>query len=59
MPRSAEQKIKLLVLYDVLQRNTDEDRHLSTDEVIALLAEKGIEVQAKALIRENADRLGI
>jgi len=52
MSRSAEQKIKLLVLYDVLQKNTDEDRHLSTDEVITLLAEKGIEVQAKALIRD-------
>lgn len=31
MPRNAEQKIKLLVLYDILQRETDEEHPLSTD----------------------------
>ncbi len=50
MPRNAKQKIKLLVLYDILQKLTDEDNNLSTDEVIALLAEKGISTERKALI---------
>lgn len=34
MPRANEQKIKLLVLYDILQRETDEEHPLSTNEII-------------------------
>lgn len=49
MPRSAEQKIKLLVLYDLLQKETDEEHALSTDEIIEKLYEKGIEVARKVL----------
>lgn len=36
MPRNAEQKVKLLVLYDILQRNTDDSHALNTDEIIRL-----------------------
>ena len=31
MPRANEQKIKLLVLYDILQRETDEERRRRCD----------------------------
>ena len=38
MAHATEQKIKLLVLYDLLCRLTDEDHTLHTDEIISLLA---------------------
>lgn len=44
MAHTTEQKIKLLVLYDILCKNTDEDHALNTDEIIAMLAEKNIKV---------------
>ncbi len=34
MAHDSEQKIKLLVLYDILCRLTDEDHALNTDEII-------------------------
>ena len=43
------QKIKLLVLYDILYHFTDEEHPLNTDEIIELLAEKGITVTRKVL----------
>ena len=49
MPRANEQKIKLLVLYDILQRETDEEHPLSTNEIIERLSERGIEVSRKIL----------
>lgn len=54
MARNSEQKIKLLVMYDILQRETDENHPLSTDELIAKLHEKGIEVARKVLPRDIA-----
>ncbi len=54
MPRNTEQKVKLLVLYDILQRNTDEDHALNTDEIIALLAEKKIAVSRKIPLKDIA-----
>lgn len=47
MAHTTEQKIKLLVLYDILCKNTDEDHALNTDEIIAMLAEKNIKVARK------------
>ena len=44
MPRNAEQKVKLLILYDILQKNTDDTHALNTDEIIALLEKRGIAV---------------
>ena len=49
MSHIAEQKIKLLVLYDLLCRLTDEEHALNSDEIIALLAEKNIAVSRKIL----------
>ena len=49
MARNSEQKIKLLVLYDILLRETDEEHALSTDEIVEKLHEKGIGVARKVL----------
>ena len=51
MPYTVEQKIKLLVLWDILCRNTDEAHALNTDEIIEMLAEKGINVGRKVLVQ--------
>ena len=42
MSKSSEQKIRLLVLYDILKSESDEERPLSTNELIEKLAEYGI-----------------
>lgn len=54
MPRQIDQKIKLLVLYDLLCRLTDDDHALHTDEIIDLLAEKKIAVSRKILLKDIA-----
>ena len=54
MPHTAEQKIKLLVLYDLLCKLTDENHALNTDEIISLLAEKNIAVSRKILLQDIA-----
>ncbi len=54
MPHATEQKIKLLVLYDLLCRYTDEEHALHTDEIIALLAEKKIAVSNRILVHDIA-----
>jgi len=52
MAHMSQQKIKLLVLYDLLFRLTDENHALNTDEIIALLAEKNIAVSRKILLQD-------
>lgn len=42
MARSAEQKIRLLVLYDILLKESDDDCPLSTNELIEKLSRYGI-----------------
>ncbi len=49
---SKEQKIKLLIIYDLLQKYTDDNHALNTDEIIAMLAEKNIAVSRKTLVRD-------
>ena len=49
MARTKEQKIKLLALYDLLCKHTDEDHSLSTGQIIEMLHEKGIDVSRKVL----------
>ncbi|MBO5481296.1 MAG: WYL domain-containing protein [Clostridia bacterium] len=49
MSRNTEQKAKLLVLYDILCRLTDENHALNSDEIIAELAKHNIEVSRKVL----------
>lgn len=49
MSHTTSQKIKLLVLYDILCRLTDEEHALNIDELINLLSEKGIQVDPRVL----------
>lgn len=56
MSRNAEQKIKLLILYEILQKNTDEESHMTTQELIAALQNHGISVSRKTLY-EDIDTL--
>ena len=49
MPRNTEQKVKLLVLYDILCRLTDENHALNSDELINELAKHNISVSRKIL----------
>lgn len=49
MARTTEQKIKLLVLYDILFNHTDEDHHLTTNQIVEMLTEKGIDVSRKII----------
>ena len=44
---NVDHKIKLLVLYDILHRLTDEEHKLNTDEIINLLSQNGIDVSRK------------
>ena len=37
MSRNAEQKVKLLVLYDILQKNTDDNHPMTTGQITAAL----------------------
>ena len=49
MPYNKEQKIKLLVLYDLLCRKTDENHALSTEDIINELSIQNIELSRKTL----------
>ena len=49
MSRNTEQKVKLLVLYDILCRLTDEKHALNSDELIDELAKYNITVSRKVL----------
>ena len=47
MPRSAEQKIRLLILYDILRKESDADTPLSTNELIEKLNEYYVDTVGK------------
>lgn len=49
MSKNTDSSIKLLVLYDVLLKMTDEEHALSTNEIIAELQKRGISVSRKVL----------
>ena len=49
MAKNTDTSIKLLVLYDILCKMTDEDHVLSTNELIDELAKRGIAVSRKVL----------
>ena len=53
---NVDHKVKLLVLYDILYRLTDEEHKLNTDEIINLLSQKGINVSRK-ILREDIKTL--
>lgn len=52
MSRNAKQKIKLLVLYELLLRQSDEEHPMTTNEIICALSEYGIEVTRKTLYED-------
>lgn len=52
MLHSTKQKIKLLVLWDILQKNTDEEHSMTTQEIIAVLDRRGISVSRKTLYED-------
>lgn len=52
MAHDSEQKIKLLVLYDILCRLTDENHALNTDELIKELGKQGIKASPRVLTRD-------
>lgn len=47
-----KQKIRLLILYDFLQKNTDEKNPASTQQLISFLNEKGFNVNRKTLYED-------
>ena len=49
MAKNTDSSIKLLVLYDILLKSTDEEHALSTNEIIEKLNERGISVSRKVL----------
>ena len=49
MSKNTDSSIKLLVLYDILLKFTDEEHALSTNEIIEKLNERGISVSRKVL----------
>lgn len=49
MAKNTDTSIKLLVLYDILSKMTDEEHALSTNEIIAELSKRGIAVSRKVL----------
>lgn len=52
--RKNEYKIKLLVLWDILCRFTDEEHPMNTDEIIEKLGGKGIASSRKVLATDIA-----
>ena len=49
MPKSDNQKLKLLYIRDYLERNSDERHPVGAQELIDMLANKGIECERKAV----------
>lgn len=54
MPRSTNQKLKLLYLAKILLDKTDEDHHLSMEELLALLARHGVDAERKSIYSDIA-----
>ena len=47
-------KIKLLLLWDILCKNTDENHAMNADEIVNLLALRGVNVSRKILVQDIA-----
>ena len=54
MSHSAEQIIKLLVLWDILQKNTDEEHSMTTQDIMTALDKCDISVSRKTLYEDIA-----
>jgi predicted DNA-binding transcriptional regulator YafY len=49
MPKSADQKMKVLYLLDMLMRDTDDNRGLTMAEIITRLEERGVAAERKSI----------
>ncbi len=49
MPKSEKQKMKLLVLADLLRRETDEEHGISMNEILSRLESEGIRAERKSI----------
>ena len=49
MARQANQKLKILYLLEILRRETDEEHPLTLQQIIDLLAQKGVSAERKSL----------
>ena len=47
MSHTTDKKAKLLILWDILQKNTDEEHSMTTQDIIAALNQRGISVSRK------------
>ena len=54
MAKNTDSSIKLLVLYDILLKSTDEEDALSTNEIIEELTKRGISVSRKFIRSRTA-----
>ncbi|MCR5552327.1 MAG: WYL domain-containing protein, partial [Oscillospiraceae bacterium] len=52
MSRSENQKLKLLVIKEYLERNTDENHYATLAELTAWLEQKGITAERKSIYRD-------
>ena len=52
MPKSEKQKLKLLIIKDYLERNTDEDHYATIGEITAYLEQQGIPAERKSIYRD-------
>ncbi len=52
MPKSENQKLKLLYIVDILERESDEDHPMSTQMLIERLAENDIKAERKAIYND-------
>lgn len=54
MPRSSNQKLKLLYLMRYLLQNTDEQHPATTNQLIAFLAEQDVKAERKSIYDDTA-----
>ena len=54
MPKSENQKIKMVEIYDILRTQTDEGHPMSTKEILIQLHKKGISCERKSLSSDLA-----
>ncbi len=54
MPRSSEQKLKILYLLKILNENTDAEHSISTEDILSKLSAYGIEAERKSIYTDIA-----
>ena len=54
MPRSSNQKLKVLYLMRYLLQNTDEQHPATTNQLIAFLAEQDVKAERKSIYDDTA-----